>query len=121
MAQLEVLPADQEKINKFGNLNTQVTSHKMELDALIKKRQSYEDAELEIMEADAEEAPYQIGNTFMVLPVDTVNEELGKDNEAVSEKISQLEAIIAEKESEMSTLRTVLYAKFGRDNINLGD
>jgi chaperonin cofactor prefoldin len=67
MAQVEVLAVDQEKINKFGNLNTQCVALKMELADLEKKKTSFEGAgdELELAEAEGtvESTPYQIGTS----------------------------------------------------------
>ncbi|OHT00639.1 Prefoldin subunit 4 [Tritrichomonas foetus] len=124
MAEIEVLAGDQVKINKFGNLNTQCTALKIELEALEKKKEQYNNANDDLEEAQMmenfESAPYQIGSVFIELPIDTALEELSKDKEAIDAKVNELKAKISEKESEMDLLRTALYAKFGRDNINLG-
>ncbi|KAH0795136.1 Prefoldin subunit 4 [Histomonas meleagridis] len=124
MAQIEVLAADQEKINRFGNLNSQCIALKMELEALEKKKESYQNSNDDLEEAQMMEtfdkAPYQVGNAFVVLPIDTAIEEIEHDKGLIEQKIAQIKGQIDERESEMSTLRTALYAKFGRENINLG-
>ncbi|KAK8900636.1 Prefoldin subunit 4 [Tritrichomonas musculus] len=124
MAELEVLASDQEKINKFGNLNTQCVALKMELEKLEKKKEQYGNANDDLEEAQMMETfdkvLYQVGTAFVELPVDTALEEVGKEKAEIEAKANSLKAQISEKESEMDVLRTALYAKFGRDNINLG-
>jgi prefoldin subunit 4 len=125
MADAEVLPDDQAKINRFGNLNTQCTSLRSELADLEKKKQAYTDAadELELIQGEEslDAVPYQVGSTFMIFPIDAAIEEVGKDAVPFAARADNIRALIAEKEAEMATLRTILYAKFGRDRINLGD
>jgi prefoldin subunit 4 len=125
MGEAEVLPDDQAKINRFGNLNTQCTSLRSELADLEKKRQAYTDAtdELELVQAEGtlDAVPYQVGSTFMIFPIDDAIEEVGKDAEPFAARADEIRALIAEKEAEMATLRAILYAKFGRERINLGD
>lgn len=124
MAEIEVLAADQEKINKFGNLNTQCTALKLELEALQKKKEQYSNANDDLEEAQMmetiENAPYLIGSVFVELPLDKAIDELTKDREEIDKKVASLQEQISAKESEMDILRTTLYAKFGRENINLG-
>lgn len=124
MAELEVLASDQAKINKFGNLNTQCVALKIELEKLEKKKEQYSNANDDLDEAQMMETfdkvLYQVGTTFVELPLDTALEEVGKEKEEIEAKVNSLKAQISEKESEMDILRTALYAKFGRDNINLG-
>lgn len=124
MAEIEVLAADQAKINKFGNLNTQCTALKMELETLEKKNEQFKTAtdyleEAELM-GDIETVPYQVGTAFIELPLSTASEEITKDKAEVDEKVNSLKSQIAAKEQEMDLLRTALYGKFGRENINLG-
>ena len=124
MADLEVLASDQAKINKFGNLNTQCVALKMELEKLEKKKEQYSNSNDDLEEAQMMETfdkvLYQVGTTFVELPIDTALEEVGKEKDEIEAKVNSLKAQISEKESEMDILRTALYAKFGRDNINLG-
>lgn len=123
MAQ-EVLAIDQEKINRFGNLNSQCIALHMELESLEKTKESFSNANDDLEEAQLMETfdkvPYKVGNAFIVLPIDTAIEELSNDNEKIETKIQSIKSQIAEREDEMATLRTALYSKFGRDNINLG-
>jgi prefoldin subunit 4 len=125
MEAVEVVAEDQAKINRFGNLNTQCTSLRGELADLEKRKQSYTDAtdELELAQAEdtADAVPYQVGGAFMVFPIDLAIEEAGKDADAISARLDEVRSQIAEKEAEMASLRVVLYGKFGRDRINLGD
>lgn len=121
----EVLAVDQEKINKFGNLNTQCTALKMELARLEKKREGYEgiDETLELLELehDAETAPFQIGTAFIQLPIDSAKDEAEKESKALDAAIADIKDQIAGKKAEMAILRKALYDKFGKEHINLGD
>jgi prefoldin subunit 4 len=124
MAKVEVLAADQERINKFGNLNTQSNTLKLELTDIEKKKAQFEAAadDLELAEAEGiiDAAPYQIGIAFLEFPVDLATEQVRADAAEFESKAAELKAKIDAKEAEMDVLRTTLYAKFGRDNINLG-
>jgi prefoldin subunit 4 len=125
MTQVEVLEADQEKINKFGNLNSQCTALDVELAALEAKKKSYDGAAEELEMAQLEEVidkvPFRMGTAFVELPIDISLDEVRKDCEEIGNKVEVIKAQIAEKKAEMATLRAILYGKFGRENINLGD
>jgi prefoldin subunit 4 len=120
---VEVLQDDQARINRFGNLNTQCTSLRSELADLEKKKQAYEDAndEIGLVEGELSEVPYQVGGTFMIFPLEVAKAEAEKDAQPIAARAEEVKAVIAEKEAEMAQLRTVLYGKFGRARINLGD
>ena len=121
----EVLAVDQEKINKFGNLNTQCTALKLELARLEKRKEGYEGLgetlELLELEHDAVSAPYQIGTAFIELPIDTAKDEAEKESNEIDAQIADLKDKIAGKKAEMALLRKALYDKFGKNNINLGE
>ena len=121
----EVLAVDQEKINKFGNLNTQCTALKLELARLEKRKEGYdglgETLELLELEHEAESAPYQIGTAFIELPIETAKDEAEKEANEIDAQIADLKDKIAGKKAEMALLRKALYDKFGKNNINLGE
>jgi prefoldin subunit 4 len=125
MSQPEVLPDDQARINRFGNLNTQCVALRMELADLEKKKTAYDDAGDELELAQAEDtfkaAPYQIGTAFLELPLDVAIDEVHRDAEVLAQRVAAVKAQIAEREKEMAVLRTILYTKFGREHINLGE
>jgi prefoldin subunit 4 len=125
MEGVEVLAEDQAKINRFGNLNTQCNSLRSELAEIEKKKQQFSDATDELELAQAEETldvvPYQVGNTFMIFSIEAAIEEVAKDSAPFAARADEIRGLIAEKEAEMATLRGILYGKFGRDRINLGD
>ena len=120
----EVLASDQEKINKFGNLNTQSRVLKLELARLEKQKDGYEGigdvVELLQLEHDAETVPFQVGTAFIELPMDAATEEAEKDGKELEAKIADLKEKISTKKMEMAMLRKTLYDKFGSENINLG-
>jgi prefoldin subunit 4 len=122
MAELEVLGEDQQRINKFGNLNAQCNAIKLDLEEIQQKKEHFQDASEEVLllDGDAEYIPYQIGTSFFELPYDDANSALEKDQAEINEKVSQLQGEIATREEEMKQLRNVLYAKFGQERINLG-
>ena len=122
MADIEVLADDQKRINRFGNLNTQVTALEMELKKLKKQQQDFQDAseEVELLDGEADFIPFKIGTAFIELPYDDAAEELQVEAAEIDKRIDVLNAMIQEKKNEMDTLRQVLYGKFGRENINLG-
>lgn len=122
MAELEVLGEDQQRINKFGNLNAQCNSIQLDLEDVQQKKEHYKDAEEEALLLDGMEdtIPYQIGTAFFELPYDDTNSQIQKDQAELDTKIEQLQEQISTRQAEMNELRNVLYAKFGKDHINLG-
>ena len=123
MAQVEVLAEDQKRINKFGNLNSQVTALKLELESLEKTKKDIEASkeELELLEGMEDIIPYKLGGVFIELPFDDCVKQVDADLEETENKCQVLKQQIDIRLDEMKVLRTLLYEKFGRENINLGD
>ena len=123
MTQVEVRAEDQQRINEFGNLNSQCTALKMDLEALEKKKRDYEDSheEVELLDGMEDTTLYQMGTTFIEIPLDTAMERIDEDLQDIQKDIESVKGKIAEKEARMAELRSVLYGRFGRDQINLGD
>ena len=122
MAQLEVSAEDQKRINKFGNLSSQVAALKIELDEVEDKKQKYEGAQEDLeLEMPEDDVPYKLGGVFIELSPDEATEELEKDIAELDKRKAYLENEIGTRKAEMKELRTVLYSKFGKENIGLGD
>ena len=67
---------------------------------------------------DEEKVPYQIGEVFVEMTQDEVQETMEAKKEKISEEVTQLEGKVDEIKGQMSDLKTHLYAKFG-NAINL--
>ena len=82
--------------------------------------QTLEDAGTDMMmlEDDDEKIPYQIGEVFVEMTQDEVQETLDKSKESLEEEVTKLEGKAEEIKGQMSNLKTHLYAKFG-NAINL--
>lgn len=122
MAQLEVSAEDQKRINKFGNLSSQVAALKVELDEVTDKKTKYENAkeDLELDEPEGD-VPYKLGGVFIELSADDATAELEKDIDELAKREDYLRTEIGTRKAEMKELRAVLYGKFGKENIGLGD
>jgi len=122
---VEVLAGDQERINRFRNLNTQCSALRLELGKLEQRREEYEGLgetlELAELEHSIDAVPYALGTAFTMLPIAPATREAERDAAEMGERISTLRATLGEKRTEMAVLRGELYAKFGRENINLGE
>ena len=82
--------------------------------------QTLEDASTDMMmiEDDDEKIPYQIGEVFVYMSQDEVQETLDKTKETLDGEVNKLEEKAGEIKGQMSDLKTHLYAKFG-NAINL--
>lgn len=74
--------------------------------------------ELELVDED-EEVPYRIGDALVYLKQQEVMERLEKRKEDLEDRLKKREAQIEAEAERMDSLKTSLYAKFGRENINL--
>ena len=61
---------------------------------------------------------YQIGDSFISLPLPEVQELLSTSSERIEEEVAKLEEKMSIIREEMSQLKVELYARFGR-SINL--
>ena len=82
--------------------------------------QTLEDASTDMMmlEDDDEKIPYQIGEVFVYMTQDEVQETLDKTKDNLTGEVAKLEEKATDIKSQMSDLKTHLYAKFG-NAINL--
>ncbi|XP_062580536.1 prefoldin subunit 4-like [Saccostrea cucullata] len=109
---------DQQKINKFARNNAKLQDLKDELENKKKELQNLEDAGDEMMMLDDELVPYQIGEVFVSLTVDSANEMLEKAKENTQEEMKDLERQCEAIQTLLQDLKVKLYAKFG-NNIKL--
>eukprot|EP00918_Siedleckia_nematoides_P102799 GHVU01224456.1.p2 GENE.GHVU01224456.1~~GHVU01224456.1.p2 ORF type:complete len:150 (+),score=30.14 GHVU01224456.1:66-452(+) len=118
-AEVDVLSEDQEKINRFSCLNQRNREVTAEIFRKKENLQSWKDAQDEaamIMEADA--LMFKIGDSFVPVTEEQANESLGRGIAQMEAAIQALETQSATMTAEMSSLKSILYAKFG-SRINL--
>ena len=111
---------DQQKINKFARLNNRLEELKDDIKSKKNEIQTLEDASTDLMmiEDDEEKVPYQIGEVFVSMRQDEIQENLEKNKERLQAEVAKFEEIGEEIKAQMSDLKTHLYAKFG-NAINL--
>ena len=118
--EIHILLEDQQKINQFARLNNRLEEFKDDMKTKKTEIQTLEDTGTDMMmlEDDDEKIPYQIGEVFVEMTQDEVQETLDKTKETLEEEVTKLEEKANEIKSQMSDLKTHLYAKFG-NAINL--
>ncbi|KAF2221628.1 Prefoldin subunit-domain-containing protein [Elsinoe ampelina] len=105
--EVEVRKEDQEKINRFSTLHRK------------KEKEDLEEISNELELADEDEKiSYRIGDSFVQLPLEKVQELLTKSVEDVDGEVETLEGKLDQIREEMTGLTTALYGRFGR-SINL--
>ena len=118
--EIHILLEDQQKINQFARLNNRLEELKDDIKAKKGQITTLDDADTDLMmiEDDEEKVQYQIGEIFISMSQDDVREALEKDKETLQGEVEKLEEKSGEIKSQMSDLKTHLYAKFG-NAINL--
>ncbi|KAG8623956.1 hypothetical protein KVT40_008932 [Elsinoe batatas] len=117
--EVEVRKEDQEKINRFSTLHRKVGAIEEELKAKHKEKEDLEEISNELELADEDEKiSYRIGDSFVQLPLEKVQELLTKSVEDVDGEVETLEAKLDQVREEMTGLKAALYGRFGR-SINL--
>merc|ERR1712086_332551 len=91
--EIHILLEDQQKINQFARLNNRLEEFKDDI--------------------TAKKTPYQIGEVFVSMTQDEVQETLDNTKESCNEEVTKLEEKADEVKAQMSDLKTHLYAKFG--------
>ncbi|KAH8819225.1 Prefoldin subunit-domain-containing protein [Xylogone sp. PMI_703] len=115
----EVRREDQDKINKFSRLHQRETALEEELKVKLKEKEDLDDVSNELELADEDDLiPYQIGDSFISLPLPEVQEMLTASTQQIEEDVTALEEKLNAIREEMSQLKVQLYARFGR-SINL--
>jgi len=115
----EVRREDQDKINRFSRLHQREIQLEDELKSKHKEKEDLDDVSNELELADEDDkVPYQIGDSFISLPLPEVQEMLSTSTEKIEEDVSALEEKLSTIRDEMQELKVQLYARFGR-SINL--
>lgn len=118
MQAVEVAWQDQQNINTFNRLNSQLHDLDAQIKAKKKLLEDLEDAGNELMLSDEEVVRYGVGGVFVHVPKDDAEERLGAYSELTNEEIRGLQADTGAVREEWKALKAVLYSKFGA-SINL--
>ena len=116
---------DQQKINRFARLNARMEEIKEELKQKKLVMQNMDDAlnEIQVAELEAEDDEEGIrlmeGEVFVQFGLGDASTWIEDKKKGVEEETGSLSQSIETIKEEMNQLKTALYAKFGRDNINL--
>lgn len=117
--EIHILLEDQQKINHFARLNNRLDELKDDIKAKNNEIQTLKDASDDLMMLDDDEkVPYQIGEVFVTMTQDDVQDTLEAQKEIFEGEVTKLEEKSEDIKSQMSDLKTQLYAKFG-NAINL--
>ncbi|CAG8973317.1 hypothetical protein HYALB_00000079 [Hymenoscyphus albidus] len=117
--EVEVRREDQDKINKFSRLHQREIAIEEELKAKHKEKEDLDDVSNELELADEDKKiPYKIGDGFVHLPLEEVQEMLSTSTSRIEEEVAVLEEKLSEIREEQTALKVDLYARFGR-SINL--
>ncbi|PVU99045.1 hypothetical protein BB559_001051 [Furculomyces boomerangus] len=73
--------------------------------------------EIELLDEDSP-VSYKIGDAFIKLPLSEAQERIEKEKELLETSLSKMKSKVLEISQELETLKTQLYAKFGK-SINL--
>lgn len=111
---------DQQRINEFSKLNTRFTALEAKLSKLKENKEDLDDLTMDIELVDDDEMLlYHIGDIFAHMQKVDIVARVEKDSELLGEQISDVESKKADISERMAELKDALYAKFGRENINL--
>lgn len=111
---------DQQKINEYSKLNARLGGFETEVQRLRARKDDYEELETELGLADEDdEFMFQVGDAFMLLRQVEILERIEIDEVDINVKIDELLAKEELTTKHMEVLKGELYAKFGRESINL--
>jgi prefoldin subunit 4 len=81
-----------------------------------KQKQNMEDAEADVLMLDDDDAriPYRIGEVFVHLTGDEVQERLEHDKAQVDAEVDEIGVEVSEIKATLTRLKVELYAKFGK-------
>ncbi|KAJ2741683.1 hypothetical protein GGI20_005018 [Coemansia sp. BCRC 34301] len=112
---VEVTWEDQQRINQFSRLNIRLENLEDEYKGQKTEKEYLDDLATEIELLDEEEpVPYKIGDTFILMSLESAQSRLEKDKEKIDLRVDELDSQISAIASEMDELKRALYAKFGR-------
>ena len=106
---------DQQKINKFARLNNRLDDLKEDMKSKKNEIQTLDDASTDLMmlEDDEEKVPYQVGEVFVFLSQDDVQEQIESRKQELEKEVESVTSRMDGIKGQMSDLKTHLYAKFG--------
>jgi prefoldin subunit 4 len=111
--------ADKDKINRFSRLLSRRSDLTSVLARREKLRQLHEDAGDELVLVDDDERlQYNVGDVFFYDDKSEIESRIEETKSELDVEISDLRAQVEETTTEIQSLKTVLYAKFGK-TINL--
>lgn len=117
---MEVQWADQQKINEFSKLNSRLVLLEDKEKKLRENKDDLEDLAVDVELVDDDDMLlYHIGEIFAFMRKVDIVERVDKDVEDLGRQIEDAEAEKSAAAARMTELKEALYAKFGRDNINL--
>ena len=122
ISELQVTYEDQSKINRFASHNSKLEEIKEELINKEKELKNIEEAISEMdLYAALDDEGFQImeGEIFVHFTAEEALDWVTKKKEELSREVSSMKEEVDRLREEMNTLKTELYAKFGRNNINL--
>ncbi|KAH8146408.1 uncharacterized protein LAJ45_09601 [Morchella importuna] len=106
---------DQNNINKFSTLHQKQGILKEELEKKNQEKEYIDDVTSELELADEDDMiPYKIGDSFLHLPLEEVQQLLEKSAQDIAKEIEALEEKIERNDEIMGELKVKLYAKFGK-------
>ncbi|KAK2637847.1 hypothetical protein Ddye_025642 [Dipteronia dyeriana] len=114
----EVTWEDQQNINKFGRLNNRIHELLDEIKTAKETNDNLEDASNELILTDEEVIRFQVGEVFVHVPNDEVENRIEEMKEATSKNLEKLEEEKGTILAQMAELKKILYGKF-KDSINL--
>lgn len=114
---------DQQKINRFARLNARLDEIREELKHKKLEMQNMDDAlnEIQVAELEGEDERVRIneGEVFVQFGLSEASTWIEDKKNRVQQDVDSLSQNIETIKEEMNQLKTILYAKFGRENINL--
>ncbi|KAI5852476.1 Prefoldin subunit-domain-containing protein [Morchella snyderi] len=106
---------DQNNINKFSTLHQKQGILREELENKNQEKEYVDDVTSELELADEDDMiPYKIGDSFLHLPLEDVQQLLEKSAQDITKEIEALEEKIERNDETMGELKVKLYAKFGK-------
>lgn len=122
---INVTLEDQKKINRFARLNARMDEIRGELEQKKLVMQNMDDAlnEIQVAELEAEDGDdgvrVQEGEVFVQFGLSDASTWIEDKKLRLQQELESMSQSIESVKEEMNQLKTVLYAKFGRENINL--
>ncbi|XP_053211570.1 prefoldin subunit 4-like [Panonychus citri] len=120
---LQVTYEDQSKINRFACHNSKLEEIKEELVNKEKELKNIEESigEMDLYSTLNDDEGFNImeGEMFVHFTGEEALEWVNKKKEELSREVSTMKDEVDRLREEMNNLKTDLYAKFGRNNINL--